>query len=543
MPIDFWNTQNQVPAQPVIQPTPGDAKAIPYLNQVTSTTVTTLNPQSGIDDAALFARFNGTTNLLPDRPANFTTATGTDFLNWHSFHQIEYLNERGGTIVTTDNGVNFNVQYARLGNDADPLKNLHVVRSQDGLRLYVLNHLQPADIAKMPFADQRALSGLAEFRVVVADRIGLVPNSATTDATTQRNTLKSVLNGYITNVIRAAADFVGVPNEATKDAYFEADPAERRAKYHYLFIQQFEYLMADLDSMAVFHPDTIEQKGLSILNRFNQLAKYRDLSAQTNGPFTTVHGPNFQYSVNSLDNQTSVNKAADILLGAELRLFELAKSTQQIVTTGTYQGRKLDTPNMTFLLQTFNNYRDEAEAEALSEELNQYNQLLQDYTQFQKMLNQTLRGYNPIKLADKDDIEKLPLLGASYSPEKAPIVKYDSSTQYTATEQRIIAMFDKTLTSGNPAGSNKFHPIERSKTLTRPTENIIDGTLTPVAYEKPTWDRLTVNIANATKVINQDTQLRMDDINSLNKSKNRHYELATGSLNKLANILRAITTF
>lgn len=536
MPVDtFWSTQGKTPANAVLDPTLGDSKAIPYLQQVTSTT-SAINPQAGIDDAVIFPRFDGVTNLVPDRPANFATPAPEDFANWHAYLQVEYLNEQGTTVTINDAGTNINLQYVRIGTDTDETRNLHAVLSQDGQRVIVLNNLQLADIAKLPLADQRALSGLAIFRTLVADRLGLEPNSTQTDATARRDALKSLLTGNET-LIRDATSFVGVPDESGRTAFFQADLSRRTQYYHYLFIDQLAILSEKLDKMAIFSPDVIVAEAGEILERFQRLDRYRSVQQEVSA--STVAGyENAKFAVNSLDELASIRQAGDLLVGVELRLYDLASASREISNEGSYQGRILDTPNMVFMLQTFNNYRNEAKAEALAEELNQYNKLLQDYTTFQKLLNLTLQAYDPVALADPDTNEELGLKGAGYPDTSS----YNSFTDFSDNDQKVISMFDTTLSSGV---SNTYHPIEASKTLTRPTENLMDSYTTfstMRSYSKGTWDAMAVNISEATKIINQDTQLRMDEINKLNKAKNRHYELATSSLNKMAGILRAITS-
>lgn len=180
-----------------------------------------------------------------------------------------------------------------------------------------------------------------------------------------------------------------------------------------------------------------------------------------------------------------------------------------------------------FLFPTFQNYSNEAEAEARSEELKQLQRLLEDYTAFQKLINATLQVFDPVKLADPDTVEEPGLKGQG-----------SINASFDAQERRLIAMFDARLTGA--VANSSWNPVEVTRTLARPVDSLQSFGSLLTQNSKTFWDALARNIAEATKILNQDSQLRMDEISSLNRQKHRNYDLATNTLNNLADMLRSI---
>ena len=80
--------------------------------------------------------------------------------------------------------------------------------------------------------------------------------------------------------------------------------------------------------------------------------------------------------------------------------------------------------------------------------------------------------------------------------------------------------------------------------ITRPTA-YIGSTASSVlnAKSRTVWDGLATTMGDTTKIISQDSQIRMDEIAKINKAKNRQFDLGSNTLRKLTDILLNITTF
>ena len=515
----FWTTQAQTPPRPLLQPTVGDAQGnpLPLLQGLNPTgeRFAALNRA----DATIFPRYDGVNVLVPQRPADFAAPTAASFARWHAFHQVEYLRERGTSSSVVDADGTFTLRSASIGTDPQPFLNLHAVLSANGLRPIVINMLSITDMAALPLADQRAVAAHPVFRAEFAVPLGLLPDTTVTTTSAARDQMRALVQERL-DVIRAAPSF-----QPGRQADFDSDPALRADLYHYLFTGQLQMLLDRLDNMAIFSPDMIRSEADEILTRFSRLERFMGLTPE--GTDTAFGGSGLPTGVNATDGGDSIRSAQNVLKGVELRLFDLARTARDVAVTGRYEGRRVDTPDMVFLFQTFQNYANEAEAEGKSEELKQLQRLLEDYTAFQRLLNATLQVFDPVKLADPDEVEELGLKGQT-----------TVNAQFDANERRLIAMFDSRLTAA--VANNSGNPVETERALDRPTEALLGIGILLRPYAKTVWDALARNIAEATKILNQDSQLRMDEISRINREKNRNYDLATNTLNKMADVLRSI---
>lgn len=522
MPVNLSDAFFTWPAG-VSQPTPTEeqARLNPYTLMRGTDGLGARREQLALNTAVLFNAYDGTQvwapGTEPPEPPNFASPSRPEFLNWHCYHQIRYLQVHGTATDVTDGADTLTVRSASIGGHADPLLNLNVVLSADGRRVIVLNTLQLTDVARLSFADQRLLSGLDLFHQVYALPLGVVPNSQAQDATSVRNALFAEIDLLI-------ADIQGRPDYVPgQEALFDTSEEERANLYHYLAIGQLNILKERLANMAIFAPEVIKRAYLEIHERFDRLNSYMLITQ----PVDT--GLGLKFALNSLDELASVVSAQKILKRVELQLYDLASEALTVARTGVLEGHVLDAPSLIHLFQKAESYASEARAEALTEEMNQLNRLLQDYTALQKLLNETLNKYDPVGQADTDSIERLGIKGNGSI--------FMASSGLTQAERLTVMMFDKTLAF---AAGNSFHPLERKNNVTRPTENIVTITGQFYTHSKDIWDKLAVNVAEATKLLNQDSQMRMDEVSKLNSAKNRHYDLATGTLTKLSDILLSI---
>jgi hypothetical protein len=190
--------------------------------------------------------------------------------------------------------------------------------------------------------------------------------------------------------------------------------------------------------------------------------------------------------------------------------------------------RNLDVPALLMLFQQFTNLTKEAEVAAETEEIRQQNNLLADYNRMQNIVNETLK-----KFTDTGE-------DASKEKENVDGNPNDNVIDNTGSEEtRTVSMFEDAL-------SGTKHPIEVFQELPpRPTHDTFNNS---GAFEndflKTAWQAFGTQLSDAVSTINQNTQIKMNDINSLNREKNRHFDLANNALRKMAdtvqNIARAI---
>lgn len=538
------------------------------------------------DAATVFPVYDGVTNTLCDT-VDFDTATVEDFIRWHSAHQVEYFTDgsRGSSItVPADNGTerptggvdrsSFTARYVDFGASGN---NEIFLLSQDGDRVIRLNSLTYTEIARLSIADQRALASLSEFRETVGSEMDLLPDTTATQATAVTDARQTMIDQADTFIDAIKADInaieaeigqtiIGsteVEQQLTRDAFL-SDASVRGDYWPYFFIEQIELYKAKFENMALFNQDRILTELNEIKDRFDRFVQYYSFPSE--GTNTT----GLKENINASDSGTTVSAGLSVFLRVESSLFELGLEKAYIATTGTFlthseiiqkaydtdtatfldlttflsntsqgietntdptvqatTGAVLSGPNMLFLVQNHRSQELEAEAEAKSEELNQSNKLLEDYGLMQNMINDTL---NVFSSDGSSTDETHALLGET---DVNNLNTDDHPLGYT-----IASMFD---TSAN--ADNAGHPVEVGKSITRPTASL--GTTTSdtlTAQSRTYWDSFASTLGDMTKNISQDSEIRLDEVSTLNKSKNRAFDLGSNTLSKLTDILRNITS-
>ena len=506
----FWTTSQQTPPQRVIGlDSPGDALTDP-VGLIRGADGGTDSPTLTADAEALFPTWDADGTIITSRPASYSAAsTGDEFSHWHSAHQLAWMAEHGTVTTANDGDGDITFTHATFGTNADAGLNLHVILSADRKEVITLNYLEPGDIAKLPLADQRALTLHPAWDDLVTARHLLTPSGGQTVAEARAEATDLV--DEIIAAIQSSDSYVsGV------ESLFESDPSTRATYWHYIFTEQLQIMKGELDAMAVFDLDVIEQRVAAFTKRFERIERIDAMSAEAD-----ITGESLPRAVNAVDGGASIADALDLLIELELRIYDLTVAAAEVVSSGTYEGQVLDTPGMIFVLQTLTNYRKESEAEAMSEDLDQRNALLADYEKMQTLVTATLTKYSSSGDAD----------------EKKTIADAGILNVLDDEEQRTVAMFDSYWSALN---NNTYHAYETEKDLSRPVEAMVDSSGNLLSYKKETWDALGLNLSEATGTLSRDNQEIMDEVNTLNSEKNRHYDLASSTLNKMTSILRSI---
>ena len=506
----FWTTSSQTPPERVIGlDSPGDGYTDP-VGLIRGADGGTGSATLSADAEALFPTWDADGTIISSRPTTYSaSATGDEFSHWHSAHQLAWMAEYGTATTGNDGDGDVTFTYATFGTDSDAGLNLHVMLSADRSEVIILNYLEPGDIAKLSLEDQRALTLHPAWDDVVTARHLLTPSGGQTVAVARAKA--SALIDDVIDAIQSSDGYV-----SGMEATFESDSSTRATYWHYIFTEQLQIMQGELDAMAVFDLDVIEQRVADFSTRFSRVERIAAMTAEAQ-----VTGESLPRAVNAVDGGASIADALDLLIELELQIYDLAVAAAEVISSGTYEGQVLDTPGMIFVLQTLTNYRKEAEAEAMSEDLDQRNALLADYEKMQTLVTATLTKYS--SSGDTD--------------EKKTIADAGILSVLEDEEQRTVAMFDSYWSALN---GNTYHAYETEKDLDRPVEAMVDAAGSLLSYEKETWDALGLNLSEATGTLSRDNQEVMDEVNTLNSEKNRHYDLASSTLNKMTSILRSI---
>lgn len=274
---------------------------------------------------------------------------------------------------------------------------------------------------------------------------------------------------------------------------------------------------------------------------------YDKMSTTTDNQGTTVGM--IGYSVSTVPpgttNQTTIQSGYQKIIQAERQTLALQNQMATVASTGTIANtngignKALDVPNLIFFLQLYTNLIDEQRNIAATEVVNQQNELLNAYSQMQALVNAVQGMFDSTKQTEQRDI-----FGNKTTSNSNNVAYSD----YTADEllaratngqatMNITSMFDKNL-------GKQLNPIEKLYGISRPTHALYDdgqgGTDKSICYTATAWNSFGTSLSSAVTQINQQTQIQMNNIDTLNKEKDQHFNLANNCLSKLTDILAAI---
>lgn len=271
-----------------------------------------------------------------------------------------------------------------------------------------------------------------------------------------------------------------------------------------------------------------------------------------NLPLTTVNGTNMGLltvmATNqpvAQTNQSTINSGYQKMIQAERQTLALQNQMNAVASTGSIANsngignKALDLPNLIFLLQLYTNLIDEQQNAAATEVVNQQNNVLNAYSQMQSLVNAVQGTFDPKTQTEQRDIFGNKTTTSANNTAYTYLTPYDLLTQNKATQAQlnILSMFDK-------VAGQQLSPIEKLYGISRPTQALFDdankGTGNSIAYTATAWNSFGTSLSSAVTQINQQTQIQMNNIDTLNKEKDQHFNLANNCLSKLNDILAAI---
>jgi hypothetical protein len=559
----------------VIQPPLGGYEPIPYYH-MDGSAAGTPSPIVQASAEALFPTLDGEDVKLgvEDRPAEFYTTpamlnSGTtaekdakktaflrSFATWHSAYQLEYIKKH------TTNGV------LDITVDGPPSTRMTaVVSSSDETKLFIVQSLDKNAFSRMTLVEQNQIAGTGAF-AELATRLGLTSVSAATVPSVVSGGQKTAqaaadeLTKYINEKFASYKDILEetVPPPAGVDGivgdmmvtyapalfppgYFTKRSAPRMPQAdREAFTGQLDVLTAQLTTMGVVSPADINKKLATLKERFDRAFAFWDVKPPTEttvdmepGDDDPVIVPTYT-DVISLDGDLSgINRGYQIFMAQERRIAELAKQRMDIATT--FSGKQLDVPTLVYKFQSLYNLSLEAEVVMETEDINQQNDLLKTYAAMQDLVNKVLSTF------EKADSDKRTIDGNT-----------DDANGYARmsdADRKLISMFE------DVQGAGQGHPLEKLRNLGRPLhdiirqEEVIDSPFPGIPdyvaerfefnkFSHTQWSTFGTRLSEKVTLINQNSQIKMNDVNSLDKQRNRHFELANNALSKMAEMIQSI---
>ncbi|WP_298959722.1 hypothetical protein [uncultured Methylobacterium sp.] len=223
----------------------------------------------------------------------------------------------------------------------------------------------------------------------------------------------------------------------------------------------------------------------------------------------------------STDGGTKIRSGYDTFIAQEKQLLGIQNARLGLAQDGMFQNRALDVPNLVYLFQLYANLAGEAKVRIATEEVEQINALLKTYAVLQAMVNRTVGAFDPNSKDQKLHIGG----GGTFTPE----------------EEAVGRMFWK-----GSGFESAPHPMEALLNVPRPTMAALwDWRPEADNDRKKTlsvWQQYQTTIGDAVSRLNQESQIKMNEINSMTKQKDRNFDLANNALSKMAEIVQKVAS-
>lgn len=479
---------------------------IPY-HYLPGSDVGTESPEIAEGADARFPVFDGSSadKSLPtaSRPDDFDKQPNQikidDFLSWHSSYQLEYIKKFGAPSANAGKEIGI------------PPATATIMLATDGSRTYVVQKLDKATISKMPLADQQRLATFSTFY--------------SKNTTTGVETGQAINLGLTTDKTVVQAALTAQKTAITNNTNVPA--ADKQ-----VFLDQIANIQKQLDAMAIFSPIDVGNLVNDLKERFTRVDAFAGSWTETTKSFTK-DGNTVTYTdgVVSLDGGQAIRNGYTLFMTQEKQILALQNKRLEIAglkdPTGDPLPSSIDVPTLVYMLQLNYNLNDEAKMAIQTEEINQTNALLKTYAEMQSAVNETVKAFNPTKQEEARSV---------YNYNDGKDKDDDDATRATTalSQHKILSMFEDALGSVQ-------HPIEKLKGITRAKQDMFENNTNYInKWTKSTWDTFGSQLSDRVTLINQESQIKMNNVNSLDKQKNRHFDLANNALSKMSEILQNI---
>jgi hypothetical protein len=461
---------------------------------------------------ALWPTYTTATPPVTTLPSDWTLSTSVSydiFSTWHSQVQAYWMDKNGLTTKTlTDSNS----------------KQHEIVRSAESPKVFVVDLLSKRDFASISKTDQERIAGTTYFKATLAALYGLVPSTASgstaTDIASARTAVATVISAYKAK-IDTAWNFSSSLN-TDRD----------------VFKSEITNIETRLATMAIFSIPDITTQLETINTRSNRAAAFgKSTNEGTDNaiPFTS----NYKQPV-SLDDGATIQSGYTSMMAQERRMLALDNARLDLAQkTGQFADRRLDAPTLIFLFQQYTNQIVEADVAAKTEEINQLNAYLKTISVIQKYVGQTTGAFNPSKSDQQLGWLNRSNTVFSFSNNNKDYPTYinsiNSSSSVTKEDMQALMMIEDVL------GSKRKHPLSTLYSIALPTMDIIENVSNVYnGIYKTKWDSLATSLSDTVTLLNQESQVKMNEVNSAEKQKNRHFELANNALSKMYDILQNV---
>jgi hypothetical protein len=538
-----------------------------------------IDPRTGQIDysryPASFWNTSGGSRTLADNPPDFT--------NWHSAFQAEY-------IVLKSNGAN------------PPAYTIGT--SPNFAAIYMLDDKnRPVNLLGLTVSDYARLTPAEKSRfqanLVASGHLG---NLGLSIDAGERNNLVVSLNALSSRINATAlaaehkllftTQIAMLINEATAPAAFSADKIQSEAQKIMKRFEIVELFMGAARSQPVTVNATVDHNRTIIATTFD----FENRSASSSNLVRT--------NVSNLNNNETIDSGFAAFLRAETEILNMKQRRELIAQNSAYRDPNMDVPNLIYQLQLLYEGESKGVVDAGTEEFRQLHKLLEDYNVMQQLLSTTLAAFNTAKNDDKrrfmniggktdggiDDKQVVRSLQSdldhnyydeSYSStsividvESSPYYHWSFLANYSDPLRSLFEQYAEKLRDpgnlgdkldGDTTGkldqrqmiafsmfadepwagtTTRAHPIEILYGAERPKFDLVDqsadGAGSLKLHSKNAFDQFQTQLSNTITILNQQNQLKQNEIESATKAQNRHFELGNNALRKMNDMLMMI---
>lgn len=484
-----------------------------------ATSSTTYDADVPASDQEIVARSSIAGSRLSDISIN-------TFLSWDTPTQIAFLKQPStvsssnslvmDTLQSQWGGVNYNAQgtggvgaapgrsfgFGAADGITDPQNQMWVMLSNDNTKVYVLNNLQKSDIAQMSQADQQTLTQSPYWSTLSA-KLGLysASDSQETSVTTQIAAVQAEIN----NAQTAASDSANGMTAADKQ----------------VFLDEISDLNSQLAKMAIFSPTDIQNQLNAIKTRFERVQAF---SLQKAPVINFTQG--IPVGIVSTDGNATILSGYQNFMAQEKQILNVTNAAASLTASSTFNGKNLDVPTLIYYFQMYANLAQQAAIAADTEEVNQLNALLNTYSQMQTDVNTTMQAFGT------SDTQTLGFMAPQTNPTQRASL---------STDQLYLGTIFEDWDAGYK------HPLEAMYGIQKPTmdmyfdTNAANANLSLNTFTKAQWTDFSNSLANTVTQINQQTQIKMNNLDSAIKQKDREFDLGNNALSKLSDMIQSIS--
>lgn len=278
------------------------------------------------------------------------------------------------------------------------------------------------------------------------------------------------------------------------------------------YLDQLRHMRDQVNRQEILNPAAILKKIKDIKDAFSRAARFASVQPQT---FEGDHYSN----VISLDDGAAVSRGYRVFIESDRQIAAAETKLSELLQ----QARNLDPAMMVIEILRLDQAITNAKSTRESQELEQQNELAKTYAAMQDAVNETLRLFGEEK---EGETKRFTLYGkANYA-------------ELTGRQKKVVSMFSTLF-----GKTSQRHPLEEARSVERPLMDLVDNKdgYPLMTYTNSQWNTFGTQLSEVVTLLGQNTQLKMNDINTLQQQSTSQFEAVAKTLSRMSEIISAIS--